>query len=416
MVAAAVDNARLEMDSEDLAESEGGSNTDGIPIQLPVPKRQGLIDLASCVDTPEAVQLATAADWLEFQGHCGTLPHDVWKEEPAVVCPSSDLGITTTTGLSSSLIFATGEEEPKEENDRLMSENVRLARENEMLRKRNMQLAYGTGPPSPSSTYWAAAAAAAAAAEYGQAGYPPYACPATMAGAPPYYPMPWYNAMCGMSPTLGIGVPGVSPGSWRGGQGRSGGGGCRNRGASDNFFMQDGMVDANGERTRAWSSGDADGPHGPLTTVMLRNLPNNYSSAMLLNLVDKEGFAGDYDFVYLPMDFDSHASLGYAFVNLTSTELAEKFWKAFEGFSDWAVPSQKVCSMSWSHPHQGVAAHTERYRNSPVMHEDVPDEFKPMMFKDGQRCPFPPPTKKLRPPTMISTRSGVRRGRVATED
>ena len=54
---------------------------------------------------------------------------------------------------------------------------------------------------------------------------------------------------------------------------------------------------------------------GIRTTVMLRNMPNNYSRTMLLELLDAEGFAGQYDFLYLPMDFQSRASLGYAFIN-----------------------------------------------------------------------------------------------------
>merc|ERR1719163_748335 len=40
---------------------------------------------------------------------------------------------------------------------------------------------------------------------------------------------------------------------------------------------------------------------GPYLTVMLRNLPNNYTRAMLLKLIDSEGFGGKYDFVYLVM-------------------------------------------------------------------------------------------------------------------
>merc|ERR1740130_313458 len=139
---------------------------------------------------------------------------------------------------------------------------------------------------------------------------------------------------------------------------------------------------------------------GPYTTVMLRNLPNNYSRTMLLKLVDAEGFGGEYDLVYLPMDFKSHASLGYAFVNLITPEQAQRFFETFEGFHRWVVPSQKVCSVNWSHPYQGLDAHIERYRNSPVMHEDVPDDYKPMVFRDGKRIPFPPPTKKLKVPRM----------------
>jgi hypothetical protein len=136
------------------------------------------------------------------------------------------------------------------------------------------------------------------------------------------------------------------------------------------------------------------------TTVMLRNLPNNYSPTMLLDLIDSEGFETLYDFFYLPIDFTSKASLGYAFVNLTSHEAAKRFCNTFDGFSNWSLPSRKICWVSWSGPHQGLDAHIERYRNSPLMHETIPDIYKPALFKDGQRVTFPPPTKRLRAPRI----------------
>merc|ERR1712107_214246 len=97
--------------------------------------------------------------------------------------------------------------------------------------------------------------------------------------------------------------------------------------------------------------------------VMIRNMPNNYSRAMLLDLLDSEGFAGQYDFVYLPMDFQLRACLGYAFCNLTTVEAAQRFWRTFDGYASWAIPSRKVSGVSWSGPHQGYEAHVERYRN-----------------------------------------------------
>eukprot|EP00435_Cladocopium_sp_Y103_P040227 s2780_g10.t3 len=136
------------------------------------------------------------------------------------------------------------------------------------------------------------------------------------------------------------------------------------------------------------------------TTVMLRNLPNNYTRDMLLELIDSLGFRGQYDFLYLPIDFQTQACLGYAFVNLVDSGVVPAFWRAFDGFSNWSLPSRKVCYISWSGPHQGLEAHIDRYRNSPVMHPDVGDECKPLIFKDGVRVMFPPPTKSIRPPRV----------------
>ena len=44
--------------------------------------------------------------------------------------------------------------------------------------------------------------------------------------------------------------------------------------------------------------------------VMLRNVPNDYTREMLLELLDSQGFAGRYNFAYLPCDFYRDANLG----------------------------------------------------------------------------------------------------------
>lgn len=135
------------------------------------------------------------------------------------------------------------------------------------------------------------------------------------------------------------------------------------------------------------------------TTLMLRNLPNQYTRDMFVEMLNFEGFAGKFNFVYLPVDFKTHAGLGYAFVDLINPQETNRMRQHFEGFSRWTVRSEKVCSVSWSHPEQqGLATHVERYRNSPVMHSCVPDPWKPALFNGGQRVPFPAPTRKLRNP------------------
>lgn len=136
------------------------------------------------------------------------------------------------------------------------------------------------------------------------------------------------------------------------------------------------------------------------TTVMIRNMPNNYTLSMFLDLVDSMGFAGLYNFAYLPIDFQSQAGLGYAFVNFIRVSDAQSCFTHLEGFSAWKVPSDKVCTVTWSSPTQGFEEHVERYRNSPVMHHSIPEEWKPVLFHQGMRVPFPPPTKAIKTPKI----------------
>jgi hypothetical protein len=144
-------------------------------------------------------------------------------------------------------------------------------------------------------------------------------------------------------------------------------------------------------------TGDTDPAGHEPTTCMMRNMPEDYTRQNLLDLVDAVGFAGKYNLVYLPMDFKSKTNLGYAFVDLISGDVAHKFLEAFTGYSDRGFSIEKECEVCWSTV-QGYPAHIERYRNSPVMHPAVPDDFKPLLFVDGQRVPFPEPTKRIREP------------------
>jgi len=134
------------------------------------------------------------------------------------------------------------------------------------------------------------------------------------------------------------------------------------------------------------------------TTVMVRNLPNNYTRNDVLKLFDTQGFAGKYDFVYFPIDFDTSAALGYAFVNMLSTADAEALMGKLEGFSQWHVTSEKICRVAWSQHSQGLETHVQRYRNSPLMHELVPDGYRPVLLENGRRIAFPSPTKKVKAP------------------
>lgn len=136
------------------------------------------------------------------------------------------------------------------------------------------------------------------------------------------------------------------------------------------------------------------------TTLMFRNLPNEYTRDMFTQLLDREGFSGLYDFIYVPIDFRSRAGFGYAFVNMITPDAALRFMNHFEGFGQWCMESAKAAEVAWSSPTQGLEAHVERYRSSPVMHEAVPDHFKPAVYQLNARVAFPPPTKAIKMPRM----------------
>lgn len=124
--------------------------------------------------------------------------------------------------------------------------------------------------------------------------------------------------------------------------------------------------------------------------------------------MDDQGFNGCFDLVYVPVDFATHCGLGYAFVNLVSPEAASSFVAAFNGFSNWPSASSKVCEVSWSCELQGLEAHVQRYRDSPVLHESVPDMFRPVLFNDGERVPFPAPTKVIKQPRLRASRQKLK--------
>jgi hypothetical protein len=141
------------------------------------------------------------------------------------------------------------------------------------------------------------------------------------------------------------------------------------------------------------------------TTITLKNVPADYTLSFMVETLDKEGFAGCYDFVHAPVDFTSKSSLGYVHVNLLNPVLAERACQHFHGFRNWSEGPRKApdisgCIAGWSEGHQGRAAFIERYRNSPLMHPSVPQEFKPALFCNGTRIRFPAPTIRLKPPRV----------------
>ncbi|KAF9582188.1 hypothetical protein BGW38_000530 [Lunasporangiospora selenospora] len=129
------------------------------------------------------------------------------------------------------------------------------------------------------------------------------------------------------------------------------------------------------------------------TTFMIRNIPNKYTQQMLLDLLNKTHF-GQFDFLYLRMDFKNKCNVGYAFINFINVEVVPTFTKEHVGKRWPKFNSEKICTLSYAKV-QGREALIEKFRNSCVMDEDP--SYRPLIFytsgpKVGLPEPFPQPT------------------------
>jgi len=142
---------------------------------------------------------------------------------------------------------------------------------------------------------------------------------------------------------------------------------------------------------------------GDQCTVVMRNIPNQYTRDLLLALLDEHCFWGKYRLVYLPIDFACGAAIGYAFVNFHAHEDALHCKHVFNGFESWRLQgSTQVCEVEWREDDGDFVSQVERLRNSATMHPSVPDRFRPAIFENGVQVPFPAATRSLKKPKVRS--------------
>lgn len=130
----------------------------------------------------------------------------------------------------------------------------------------------------------------------------------------------------------------------------------------------------------------------PVTTVMLRNIPQKFDREVLMADLDSRGFQLAYDFLYLPVDFNTNNSMGYAFINFVSEAAVASFRQAYSGLR-LSDESAKICEVADAKT-QGKDKNIEYYRNSSVMGND--EKYHPVSLQNGVRQPFPKPTRALK--------------------
>ncbi|KAI7873799.1 hypothetical protein K492DRAFT_138623 [Lichtheimia hyalospora FSU 10163] len=135
--------------------------------------------------------------------------------------------------------------------------------------------------------------------------------------------------------------------------------------------------------------------HDTRTTFMIRHIPNEYTQKMLQQSVDATNY-GTYDFLYLPIDYQTKSNRGYAFINFIDTKSVIPFAQQRSGrrWYVWKLHKDR-CSLSYANI-QGKEALVEEFRNSTVMDGDP--STRPMIFyvsgpHKGEQQPFPEPTE-----------------------
>jgi hypothetical protein len=126
---------------------------------------------------------------------------------------------------------------------------------------------------------------------------------------------------------------------------------------------------------------------------MICNIPCRITQHQLVEVIDAMGFAGKYDFLYLPTGGRSStvgsSNLGYGFINFTDPGDTDPFMAAFKDFQFEGTTSTKVCTVRPAHI-QGLennilhfdrtAAKGRPRREGPFIRLPPKDPFKPAKY------------------------------------
>jgi len=115
---------------------------------------------------------------------------------------------------------------------------------------------------------------------------------------------------------------------------------------------------------------------------MLRNIPNKYTQASLLQEIDHLGFEGTYNFFYLPMDVHNRTNVGYAFINFVLLSDMAGFIEAFTDYKFRQHQSQKIARVSPAHV-QGFLQNVCHFSNCAVTRSRN-TQYRPIVVYHGQ--------------------------------
>eukprot|EP00927_Polykrikos_kofoidii_P074110 TRINITY_DN70073_c0_g1_i1.p1 TRINITY_DN70073_c0_g1~~TRINITY_DN70073_c0_g1_i1.p1 ORF type:complete len:266 (+),score=20.79 TRINITY_DN70073_c0_g1_i1:89-886(+) len=114
----------------------------------------------------------------------------------------------------------------------------------------------------------------------------------------------------------------------------------------------------------------ANGPDsGPISTLMIKNIPCRCNKDEVLKAIHESGFAEKYDFFHLPMRRSQNQNLGYAFISLCNPTIIPSFCAYFEGYVFKHRMSTKVVTVVPAHI-QGYSGNLEYFTKTSIMESD----------------------------------------------
>mmetsp|Transcript_6754 Transcript_6754/g.16920 ORF Transcript_6754/g.16920 Transcript_6754/m.16920 type:complete len:505 (-) Transcript_6754:60-1574(-) len=123
-----------------------------------------------------------------------------------------------------------------------------------------------------------------------------------------------------------------------------------------------------------------------VVTVMVRQVPRHYTQLMFLKEVNTRGFAGLFNFMYLPCDLKKGINVGYGFLSFTQGRHAQTFRQEFDGaFLDEQMHNRGKPLRVHPAAVQGYEANYKHFMQTKTGQKQDP-EFSPLFFLWHDEC------------------------------
>jgi len=128
-------------------------------------------------------------------------------------------------------------------------------------------------------------------------------------------------------------------------------------------------------------------------TVILKNIPTEYTRMRLCEKLAEHGFGYAIDFLYLPIDSSSGHNLGQAFVNVRTKEMFHDFIRVFQDIPASTClpdfPSTDVCQVSVAEVQGREANMQSLFTSSNLRKWAKHEDWQPLFLDDyGMKIPF----------------------------